>query len=612
VHKSVCSGSILADGKSNLRLGTENLTDLLILGCSATKLAELQPLPALIRYDGPWYKDFRKHVRERAWPASLDVAILSAEHGLIGALSPITNYDRRMTRDRAAELAPRLLPIVETWDQRYSNIHMCFGEDYLPALPEGFANGRARHFKGQIGEKRQQLGAFLRSFDVQSRRSAVPPISDRMAYLLPDWDDLLDLDFDFRKDSFSGPKCLRQERHCSLVMQPGRIADGVLVSLAQTRTSKGPLKYVGGVDSRTLRPLNLRTHYGLDDSQILFGDCGAFSYVHEDAPPLTSEYAVSLYDLYNFDLGASIDHIPVMERVIDGKTVRLTESERNGRVALTVANAAKFLEMARRRGARFTPVGTVQGLSPQDYAANATLYAQLGYERIALGGLVPLQDGLILEIVKAVAEALQRVRRRPDMHLFGVFRPKLQGEFRRLGIASFDSATYFRKAWLRSGQNYLAPSGEWYSAIRVPITSDPRTRAQLLRSGTPIEELEGLEAAALAALHDFGDGGTALQATLDAIEAYDRQLTRSSEDATGMRRLYERTLRDRPWDSCGCSVCRAIGIDVLIFRGSNRNKRRGAHNTAMLYQSVLAASSGTSDKNHKGELWRRHRQPRCI
>lgn len=574
------------------------LTDLLVLGCSATKLADVQPLPALIRYDGPWYKDFRKHLRESAWPASLDVAILSAEHGLIGALSPIANYDRRMTRDRAAEFAPKIKPVVDQWDKKYENIHLCLGKDYLPALPTDFVNGRAHQFKGQIGEKRQQLGVLLRSFDKQSRRVNSAPVHGRLSYFLPDWDDLLDLDFDFRSDSFSGPKSVRRERHCSFVMKPQRIADGILVSLAQARTSKGPLKYVGGLDNRTLQPLNLRNHYGLSDDQILFGDCGAFSYVHEDKPPLSAEYAVSLYELYNFDLGASIDHIPVTERVVGGKTVRLTDAERVERVALTVENAADFLGVARRRGACFTPVGTVQGLTPKDYASNAALYAELGYERIALGGLVPLQDGLILEIVKVVIEALGRFRQPPPVHLFGVFRPKLQQEFKRLGISSFDSATYFRKAWLRSGQNYLAPNGEWYSAIRVPMTSDPRTRAELLRSGTPLEELEALEMAALSALHSFGDGGLTLEKVLDAIEAYDRQLTRSSEDANGMRRLYERTLRDRPWESCSCSVCRTIGIDVVIFRGSNRNKRRGAHNTAMLYQSVLATAASSKIKGN--------------
>jgi Queuine tRNA-ribosyltransferase len=568
------------------------VSELLVLGCSATKRPDAQPLPALLRYDGPWYRDFRKHLRESAWPANLDVAILSAEHGLIGALSPIQNYDRRMTRGRAAELAPSLLPVVDAWDNRYDGIHLCLGGDYLPALPSRFVEDRAQVFRGPIGRKRQQLGTYLRGFESRGRGFLDVGTTGRLSYFLPDWDDLLDPAFDFKNDAFSGPKGEREERHCSLMMRPDRIADGILVSLAQTRSTKGPLRYVGGIDARTLRPLNLREHYGLCDDQVLFGDCGAFSYVHEDAPPITTDYAVSLYDLYGFDLAASIDHIPVMERVIAGKPVSLTPAERKARVRLTIDNAADFLNASKRRNVGFVPVGIIQGLKPKDFADSAVLYSELGYKRIALGGLVPLSDEAISQIVTAVSSALSSVRDRPKIHLFGVFRPKLQSLFKELGIASFDSATYFRKAWLRSGQNYLARDGQWYSAIRVPMTVDGRTRAQLLKSGKELAELEQLEAAALIALHTFGEDGTSLESTLNAIEAYDRCFARSSEDASTMRKLYARTLSDRPWEHCGCQICRATGIDVIIFRGSNRNKRRGAHNTAMLYEAVCSDLSG--------------------
>lgn len=567
------------------------MSELLILGCSATKKPGAEPLPAIARYDGPWYQDFRKHVRESVWPAKLDVAILSAEHGLIGALAPIQDYDRRMTRERAAELAPRLAPVAEQWAGRYSSIQLCLGEDYLPAFPERFVSETARVFRGPIGIKRQQLGTYLRTFEPRTRNRLVDA-SGRLSYFLPDWDDLLDPDFDFSTDEFSAPKDQREERHCSLLMQPDKIADGILVSLAQTRTTKGPLRYVGGIDSRTLRPVDLRAHYGLTDEQVLFGDCGAFSYVNEDEPPISTEYAVTLYDLYNFDLAASIDHIPVSQRVVGGTTVELSEADRRARVNLTISNAAEFLAESRRRKANFAPVGTIQGLAPSDYAEAAQLYAEMGYQRVALGGLVPQRDDAILEIVCAVTAALSTLRNPPKVHLFGVYRPKLQRRFRELGVSSFDSATYFRKAWLRSGQNYLARSGDWYSAIRVPMTKDGRTRLQLLKSGADIQELEALEGAALSALHAYGSRAMGVEETLAAIDAYDKRFQRSSEDSSSIRKLYARTLVDRPWENCGCKICEDTGIDVLIFRGSNRNKRRGAHNTAMLYNAVCKHQEG--------------------
>lgn len=565
------------------------MSELLVLGCSATKRAAAEPLPAIARYDGPWYQDFRKHVRFSRWPEQLDVAILSAEHGAIGALTPIHDYDRRMTRERAAELAPKLAPIICAWANKYTSIQLCLGESYLPAFPEQFVTSNATVFKGPIGLKRQQLGAYLRSFDAPAR-SRYHDAAGRLAYFLPDWDDLLDPEFDFRTDQFSGSKDERREQHCALLMRPDKIADGILVSLAQARSAKGPLKYIGGIDSRTLRPLDLRRHYGLQPDQALFGDCGAFSYVNEDSPPISTEYAVTLYDLYQFDFGASIDHIPVTQRQIGGSVVPLSTKQRRARVDLTVANAAEFIVEAKRRRASFVPVGTIQGLEPSDYANSALLYARLGYERIALGGLVPLSDETIREIVEAVTNALRGKSSAPRIHLFGVYRPKLQAFFRERGISSFDSATYFRKAWLRSGQNYLSAAGDWYAAIRVPMTSDGRTRHQLLGSGADISELERLERRALDALHAYGRHELGLNETLAAIDEYDRRLPRSSEDAEAYREQYARSLRERPWEHCGCTVCRQVGIDVLIFRGSNRNKRRGAHNTAMLFKSVCQRS----------------------
>ncbi|HKY74593.1 MAG TPA: queuine/other tRNA-ribosyltransferase, partial [Acidimicrobiia bacterium] len=41
---------------------------------------------------------------------------------------------------------------------------------------------------------------------------------------------------------------------------------------------------------------------------------------------------------------------------------------------------------------------------------------------------------------------------------------------------------------------------------------------------------------------------------------------------------YEEFLTERPWATCPCGICGAVGIEIAIFRGSERNKRRGFHN----------------------------------
>ena len=153
-------------------------------------------------------------------------------------------------------------------------------------------------------------------------------------------------------------------------------------------------------------------------------------------------------------------------------------------------------------------------------------------------------------------------------------------------VDSFDSATYFRKAWLRSDQNYLAVSGSWYAAIRVPMTRDARTLKRLTLMGEDIEDLESEERQALDLLCKYGREECEVEEVLDAVLSYDAHLERSS-DLRSMREQYRRTLVDRPWSRCNCNFCNSPeGIHMLVFRGANRNKRRGAHNTLMLYNNI--------------------------
>jgi len=46
---------------------------------------------------------------------------------------------------------------------------------------------------------------------------------------------------------------------------------------------------------------------------------------------------------------------------------------------------------------------------------------------------------------------------------------------------------------------------------------------------------------------------------------------------------YRQLLRRRPWEQCPCPICKEHGIEVAIFRGNNRNRRRGFHNTRRFY-----------------------------
>lgn len=248
----------------------------------------------------------------------------------------------------------------------------------------------------------------------------------------------------------------------------------------------------------------------------------------------------------------------------------------------------------RYRECRFHPVGVVQGITAQDYANSVYAYSEMGYRRIALGGLVPRSDREILEIVSAVTGAMNQLRERPWLHLMGVYRPKIQPQLRIMKVDSFDSATYFRKAWLRSDQNYLGANGEWYAAIRVPPSHDPRTAKRLKASGIPENKIRQLELAALRALRGYASGRTkGVDTCLKHVMAYDALLHRAEAEQVSFADSYRRTLEDRPWEECMCNICKSIGIDALIFRGLNRNKRRGAHNTMMLYSQLRTPPQDT-------------------
>jgi hypothetical protein len=560
---------------------------LVVLSCSATKRDDTGLLPALERYNGPMYQVLRTFLREAAWPSSLSVAVMSAEHGLIGGLAQIEDYDRRMTRDLSDKWRPGSTKTLQAWGQQHDSVTLVLGKDYLPALDRDLLDQRGiktEVVRGGIGTKLGGLRSLLRGMEHQTR-PAKPNVSPgRPLYFLPDWDDMLDKHFNFAADRFSNPrKADREEVHCTTLMDGQRMSDGILVSLAQHigKSSKGVLKKFAEDHDRNLAPEPMRERFGLAEDQWVFGDCGAFSYVDEPEPTITPERALAMYQLYGFDLGASVDHIPLPV---------FSPEERDRRLGITRRNAERFIELHKERRCSFVPVGVIQGTDPESYALELRAYKEMGYAHVGIGGLVPRSDKEILAVMRALNQELNAMRKPPWMHLFGVYRPKIHRQLYELGATSFDSATYFRKAWLRSDQNYLKADGSWHAAIRIPMTSDPRTRKRLQASNLPLDELADLEREALDALHEYGRKRKSLESTLEAIAAYDFLLTRSEDHGANLIPAYERTLADRPWEKCGCAICEAIGVDVVIFRGSNRNKRRGAHNTAILYGSVVRGS----------------------
>ena len=241
------------------------------------------------------------------------------------------------------------------------------------------------------------------------------------------------------------------------------------------------------------------------------------------------------------------------------------------RQSLTFELAEKFLHRHQARGCTFEPIGVAQGWSAGSYAAAVTALQNVGYLRVALGGMVPLKTPEILRCLDAVAAVLEPG---VEIHLLGVTRLESITRFGDYGVTSFDSTSPFRQAFMDADDNYYQIDGA-LCAVRIP-QSDGNTRLRnLIGAGQlPQDEVRALEDAALAA-----SAATPITRPASRMRSTPCAPTRNSSLAgPPARATTETTLAARPWDACDCGVCRSAGIDVVVFRGKERNKRRGFHN----------------------------------
>jgi queuine/archaeosine tRNA-ribosyltransferase len=134
----------------------------------------------------------------------------------------------------------------------------------------------------------------------------------------------------------------------------------------------------------------------------------------------------------------------------------LLEARRRNK--LTIANAQWALENRRRKDMLL--FACVQGSDVNSYRACAAEYSKLGFDGIAIGGLVPRVsnfDGL-LSIVDAVRATV------PDkpIHVFGLGKPGIVEALFRRGVQSVDSSAYVKLA--ADGKLWAQPTVHLYDA----------------------------------------------------------------------------------------------------------------------------------------------------
>jgi hypothetical protein len=400
-------------------------------------------------------------------------------------------------------------------------------------------------------------------------------------FFFPDSQDQIDPGFDFVAEERS-PFRVRQrdDRYAHEVLAQTPF-DGILVSKTIVDGSTGGAGKYSMPQRHRFYRMGVRRFFRLDEvggaRLDAMGDCGAFSYVREEVPPYTPDEVIDFYEDGGFDLGLSVDHVVLgFDRLDDGSE---PSPEWVRRRELTVELAAEFLARHRARKSRFVPVGVAQGWSPASYALSVQALQRIGYRRIAMGGMAALQTVDILAALEAVAAV-----RDPDvgLHLLGITRCEHLDAFSACGVTSFDSTSPFRQSFKDDRDNYYALDRA-YIALRVPqVDGNPRLKARIRAGRVNQAVAVEMEQRCLRLLRAYDAGEARLSDAVDALARYEEVWEGLPARVAG----YEEFLSDAPWTRCPCGICEVAGVEVAIFRGSERNKRRGFHNLFVFRQRL--------------------------
>ena len=239
-----------------------------------------------------------------------------------------------------------------------------------------------------------------------------------MKFIFSDSLDMVDPSFDFIEDRSSAKRDHYWDdvyAHEIFLTPP---YDGMLVSKATVGDNIIQGKYALSQAMRFYR-VGAREFLRLNTPQLktmpIFGDCGAFSYAQLEVPPYTPEEIVEFYDSSSFTHGCSVDHV-IFDFEEDTIGMGGGSEDAKRRYDITISNAETFLNEHRSRQSNFIPLGAVQGWSPQSIAEASRQLCAMGYDYLALGGLVPLKTPQIHKIIQAVKET---VPSNTKIHLLG-------------------------------------------------------------------------------------------------------------------------------------------------------------------------------------------------
>lgn len=398
-----------------------------------------------------------------------------------------------------------------------------------------------------------------------------------MKFFFPDSHDFVDPSFNFETEKNNEHRVIQRDDLYAHEIFEAPVYDGILVSKAIVDGVSGVKgRYSIAQRQRFFRE-GIYRFFRLPKHYQTMGDCGAFSYAREYEPIYTIDEVNEFYENSGFTFGISLDHIifdfeTTKKKVLDEQ---LEECKRRQAITLDLAN--KFIKS--NKGFQFSPYGVAHGWNPESYSESVIALQKMGYERIALGGMIPLKNPEIMSVLEKVSEIRKTTT---QFHLLGVNRIDHVIEFSKYGVSSFDSTSPLMQGIKDEKDNYHTRSGN-YTSIGLPQVDANNTMRKLVASGS-IDQNEAfkLERECLDAVIAFDSGLASKQTTLDALLKYEKLFNPNKSRAAAI----EKVLNDKPWQNCNCAICSKIGIHVLLKRGAARNRRRGFHNLYVAYERL--------------------------
>jgi hypothetical protein len=402
-------------------------------------------------------------------------------------------------------------------------------------------------------------------------------------FFFPDSQDQVDPYFDMLAEEHRVHRIRQRDDVYAHEILKARPFDGLLLTkpIIDGRAGGSGSHYTTGARQRLYRD-GVREFFRLDPDHsdvLTMGDCGAFTYANEHDVPYKVDEVIDFYEGCGFDRGVAPDHIIFGFHREGTSPDPVTLREYRRRAKITRDNAQRFIERHSARRCSFEPMAAAHGWSAESYARSAKELVDMGYTRIAMGGMVPLRTPDILDSLRAVSSELGR---KTELHLLGVTRVNEMNLFMEYGVTSFDSTSPFFQAFKDEDDNYHLRD-ETYMAIRVPqVDGNTAMKKEIAAGRIDQRRAMRLEAAALEQVRKYAARKAHLDEALTALLEYESLLPRRVDRS----KEYRRTLEDRPWETCECGICDVVGIEVVLFRGSERNKRRGFHNLSVFRERM--------------------------